>query len=215
VVENISRGARGLTWPSRQADYGTELIYKRAMQANAGAGAIGCGMLEVPAVAARWWLAWGPQGLRALVWAEAGVEAAQALGSDAPPPGDVPEVYAGLLRRYLAGERVDPATLPVELEGTAFQRKVWASLRRVPFGQVRSYASIARDVGSPRAMRAVGGANGKNPIAVVVPCHRVVEADMSMGGYSGGLRFKRFLLELEGSRLVSDHVQPGQLTLLG
>jgi methylated-DNA-[protein]-cysteine S-methyltransferase len=63
-------------------------------------------------------------------------------------------------------------------------------------------------------MRAVGGANGKNPIAIVVPCHRVVEADMSIGGYTGGLRFKRFLLELEGAKLVADHVQPGQLSLL-
>ena len=184
------------------------------MQANAGAGAIGCGVLEVPAVGARWWLAWGTEGLRALTWAAAGVDAAQALGADAPEPSEVPERYAGLLRRYLAGERVDPATLPVELVGSVFQRKVWESLRRIPAGQVRSYASIARDIGSPRAMRAVGGANGKNPIAVVVPCHRVVEADMSLGGYSGGLPYKRFLLELEGSRLDRDIVQPGQLTLL-
>jgi methylated-DNA-[protein]-cysteine S-methyltransferase len=185
------------------------------MRANAGQGAIGCGVLEVPAVAARWWLAWGAQGLRALVWAEAGVEAARALGQGAPAPSEVPEPYAGVLRRYLAGERIDPGELPVELEaGTAFQRKVWTALRRIPFGQVRSYASIARDIGSPRAMRAVGGANGKNPIAVVVPCHRVVEADMTIGGYTGGLPYKRFLLELEGARLVSDHVQPGQLTLL-
>lgn len=185
------------------------------MQANAGAGAVGCGVLEVPAVSARWWLAWGTLGLRALIWAGAGVDAAQALGPDAPAPGEIPEPYASLLRRYLAGERIDPATLPVELVGTPFQRKVWESLRRIPFGQVRSYASIARDIGAPRAMRAVGGANGKNPIAVVVPCHRVVEADMRLGGYTGGLPYKRFLLELEGSRLDSDYVQPGQLTLLG
>lgn len=178
--------------------------------------AIGCGAIEVPAVAARWWLAWGTQGLRALVWTEAGVDAASALGATHPPETDVPEPYASGLRRYLAGEAFDPIQLPIELEheGTAFQRKVWQALRRIPSGHVRSYASIARDIGSPRAMRAVGGANGKNPIAVVVPCHRVVEADMSLGGYSGGLRFKRFLLELEGARLVADHVQPGQLALL-
>ncbi|HMI94780.1 MAG TPA: methylated-DNA--[protein]-cysteine S-methyltransferase [Polyangiales bacterium] len=184
------------------------------MRANAGEGAIGCGVLEVPAVGARWWLAWGPSGLRALVWTGSGVEAAEALGAGAPAPSEVPEPYAGVLRRYLAGERIDPTTLPVELEGTAFQRKVWASLRRIPFGQVRSYASVAREIGSPRAMRAVGGANGKNPVAVVVPCHRVVDADMSLGGYSGGLPYKRFLLELEGGRLVSDFVQPGQLKLI-
>jgi O-6-methylguanine DNA methyltransferase len=184
------------------------------MRANVGHGAIGCGVLEVPAVCARWWLAWGTTGLRALVWAEAGVEAAQALGEGAPPPSELPEPYAGVLRRYLAGERIDPTTLPVELGGTAFQSKVWASLRRIPFGQVRSYASVAREIGSPRAMRAVGGANGKNPVAVVVPCHRVVDADMSLGGYSGGLPYKRFLLELEGARLDSDLVQPGQLKLI-
>jgi O-6-methylguanine DNA methyltransferase len=79
---------------------------------------------------------------------------------------------------------------------------------------VRSYAAIANAIGSPRAMRAVGGANGRNPLAIVVPCHRVVEADMGLGGYTGGLHLKRFLLQLEGARVVADRVQPGQLALI-
>lgn len=191
------------------------LRYKQTVPAD-HPEAIGCGLIEVPAVDARLWLTWGERGLRALTWAEAGADAGSALGAGLPAETEVPEPYASGLRRYLAGEAFDPIALPIEIEhaGTAFQRKVWQALRRIPSGHVRSYASIARDIGSPRAMRAVGGANGKNPIAIVVPCHRVVEADMSLGGYSGGLRFKRFLLELEGARLVADHVQPGQLALL-
>lgn len=192
------------------------MLYKQVMRAPDRPFELeGCGTIAVPAVGAELWLAWRPAGLCALSWAEPDRTSEQVFGQGAPPASDVPEPYASGLARYLAGERFDPATLPVALDGTPFQLKVWQALRRIPFGQVRSYASIARDVGSPRAMRAVGGANGKNPVAIVVPCHRVVEADMTLGGYSGGLRFKRFLLELEGSRLVNDYVQPGQLTLLG
>jgi methylated-DNA-[protein]-cysteine S-methyltransferase len=119
-----------------------------------------------------------------------------------------------VLRAYLAGEAVDPAQLPVEFEGTPFQHKVWGALRDIRRGQVKSYAAVANAVGSPRAMRAVGSANGKNPLAIVVPCHRVVEAGMRLGGYTGGLHLKRFLLDLEGVRTGDDVVKPGQLDLL-
>jgi methylated-DNA-[protein]-cysteine S-methyltransferase len=81
--------------------------------------------------------------------------------------------------------------------GTAFQRQVWAALQEIPYGETRSYRDIARQLGSPKAVRAVGGANGRNPIAVVIPCHRVIAADGSLGGYGGGLDRKRLLLELE------------------
>ena len=129
--------------------------------------------------------------------------------------GEVPALYADPLRAYFSGEAIDPATLPVDLRGTPFQLKVWQALRRVPRGAVRTYAGIASDIGSPRAMRAVGAANGANPVAIVVPCHRVVEAGLKLGGYSAGLDRKRHLLALEGVRIEGDQLRPGQLGLLG
>jgi O-6-methylguanine DNA methyltransferase len=173
----------------------------------------GCGYLDVPAVGARIWAAWSEHGLTRLTWESAGSTAAGVLGPEHPQQGDLPEPYQSVLSAYFAGDPVDPVTLPVDLEGTAFRRRVWEALRAIPRGRVRSYAAVAQAVGSPRALRAVGGANGKNPVAIVVPCHRVVEASMQLGGYSGGLGFKRFLLELEGARIEADRVHPGQLTL--
>ena len=87
--------------------------------------------------------------------------------------------------------------LPIDVRGTAFQEAVWRELRKIPAGQTRSYADIAAAVGQPQAVRAVGTANGSNPIAVLVPCHRVVRSDGSLGGYAGGLERKRKLLEAE------------------
>jgi AraC family transcriptional regulator of adaptative response/methylated-DNA-[protein]-cysteine methyltransferase len=88
--------------------------------------------------------------------------------------------------------------LPIDVRGTAFQEAVWRELRRIPLGQTRSYADIARAVGQPGAVRAVGTANGSNPVAVLVPCHRVIRSDGSLGGYAGGLDRKRKLLAAEG-----------------
>ena len=88
--------------------------------------------------------------------------------------------------------------LPLDVRGTAFQEAVWRELRRIPLGQTRSYADIAKAVGQPGAVRAVGTANGSNPIAVLVPCHRVIRSDGSLGGYAGGLDRKRKLLDAEG-----------------
>jgi O-6-methylguanine DNA methyltransferase len=134
-------------------------------------------------------------------------------GIEPPPFADVPEPYRGVLSAYAAGEPVDPATLPVDLRGTDFQLRVWNALRKIPRGSVRTYAGIAADIGSPRAMRAVGMANGNNPVAIVVPCHRVVETKLRVGGYSGGLPMKRKLLALEGVQVESGRVIPGQLEL--
>jgi AraC family transcriptional regulator, regulatory protein of adaptative response / methylated-DNA-[protein]-cysteine methyltransferase len=89
--------------------------------------------------------------------------------------------------------------LPIDVRGTAFQEAVWRELRRIPVGQTRSYADIARAVGHPEAVRAVGTANGSNPVAVLVPCHRVIRSDGSLGGYAGGLDRKRKLLSAEGA----------------
>jgi methylated-DNA-[protein]-cysteine S-methyltransferase len=102
------------------------------------------------------------------------------------------------LKEYAAGER-RRFTVPLDLEGTSFQQKVWQALRTIPYGETRSYGEIARQVGNPRAARAVGMANHENPIAVMVPCHRVIAGDGSLGGYAGGLAKKSRLLELERS----------------
>ena len=92
-------------------------------------------------------------------------------------------------------------SLPYALHGTEFQKKVWAALAAIPYGQTWSYRDIAAAVGSPRAVRAVGAANGKNPLWIILPCHRVVGADGSLTGYAGGLEMKKRLLELEKTSL--------------
>ncbi len=102
------------------------------------------------------------------------------------------------LRAYFAGERetFDVARKPT---GTPFQLRVWAELSRIPYGETISYGELAQRVDSPNAFRAVGQANGRNPISVIVPCHRVIGADGSLAGYGGGPDRKRFLLDLEGA----------------
>ncbi len=85
--------------------------------------------------------------------------------------------------------------------GTEFEQKVWKALQTIPYGETRSYAWLAKKIGNPQAVRAVGGANGKNQIPIVIPCHRVINSNGKLGGYSGGLSFKKKLLELEGITL--------------
>jgi methylated-DNA-[protein]-cysteine S-methyltransferase len=104
------------------------------------------------------------------------------------------------LSDYFAGKRTQ-FELPLEPRGTEFQKKVWRHLRRIPFGKTRSYGDIARTVGSPRASRAVGAACGKNPLSIVVPCHRVVGANGALTGFGGGLETKAELLALEAHAL--------------
>jgi methylated-DNA-[protein]-cysteine S-methyltransferase len=112
---------------------------------------------------------------------------------------DVPPVLketANQLEEYFAGERTE-FDLPMEMDGTDFQREVWAELTRIPYGQTISYGELARRVGRPNGPRAVGQANGRNPIPIIVPCHRVL-AGNGIGGYGGGLPLKRALLAIEG-----------------
>lgn len=106
------------------------------------------------------------------------------------------ERAAAQLEEYFAGTRT-AFDLPLEAEGTPFQRRVWEALQEIPYGTTVSYARIAARAGNPRASRAVGAANRRNPLAIVVPCHRVVGADGSLTGYAGGLERKEFLLRLE------------------
>ncbi len=102
---------------------------------------------------------------------------------------------------YLAGKRTGFA-LPLDLRGTPFQKKVWQELLRIPYGETRSYHEVAHAIGEPSAARAVGGASGANPVALIVPCHRVVAA-RGLGGYAGGLALKRHLLALERTRATA------------
>ena len=106
------------------------------------------------------------------------------------------DAAADQLREYFAGERAT-FDLPLNPDGNAFERRVWAELARIPYGDTASYAEIARRIGRPGAARAVGRANARNPIAIVVPCHRVIGSDGSLTGYAGGLDAKRALLALE------------------
>ena len=100
------------------------------------------------------------------------------------------------LLEYFDGKRHD-FDLPIEFEGTPFQTKVWRALQRIPYGETRSYSELASEIGSPNAYRAVGTANGRNPISIVVPCHRVIGASGDLAGFAGGLDAKAFLLNLE------------------
>src|SRR5262245_57851416 len=108
------------------------------------------------------------------------------------------------ISEYFAGERTE-FDLPLQPEGTEFQKKVWRALREIPFGKTKSYLDLARAIGSPDASRAVGAANGKNPLSIIVPCHRVVGADGALTGFAGGLETKAALLALEASRGQDRH----------
>jgi methylated-DNA-[protein]-cysteine S-methyltransferase len=114
------------------------------------------------------------------------------------PAADAVRAAAAQLAEYFAGGRT-AFDVPLAAEGTPFQRRVWAALGEIPHGRTVSYAELARRVGSPAAVRAVGGANGRNPLAIVVPCHRVVGADGLLTGFGGGVARKRWLLAHEGA----------------
>jgi methylated-DNA-[protein]-cysteine S-methyltransferase len=102
------------------------------------------------------------------------------------------------LQAYMAGDIATLGGIPTDTTGTPFQREVWAALRQIPAGETWSYGRLAAHIGRPAAVRAVGLANGANPIGVVVPCHRVIGANGSLTGYSGGIERKRWLLQHEG-----------------
>jgi len=106
------------------------------------------------------------------------------------------------LEQYFARKRTT-FTVPIAAIGTPFQQRVWAELRTIPYGETRSYGQLAEAIGNRSAMRAVGAANGRNPISIIVPCHRVIGSDGTLVGYGGGLERKRFLLDLEQATLPS------------
>lgn len=112
-------------------------------------------------------------------------------------PGRNPGGLTHAITRYFAGELAVLDTLPVETAGTPFQQQVWRALRGIPCGTTISYATLAARIGRPNAVRAVGLANGSNPVGVVIPCHRVIGSDGSLTGYGGGIERKRWLLRHE------------------
>lgn len=145
----------------------------------------------------------GPGGLEALCFERGDGDRVEKLEPSIPARADDEGEEASILdatirqlREYFAGRRRQ-FDLPLAPTGTEFQLRVWQELRRIPYGETISYGELARRVGNPRASRAVGLANGANPIAIIVPCHRVVGADGRLTGFGGGLRRKATLLELE------------------
>jgi methylated-DNA-[protein]-cysteine S-methyltransferase len=128
------------------------------------------------------------------------------VGNGEPALGDldsdpVLRAAAEQLAEYFAGRRTR-FDLPLAATGTPFQRAVWDALQEIPYGRTWSYADLALHIGKPRAVRAVGAANGRNPLPIVVPCHRVVGANGTLTGYGGGLENKRILLDLESGALT-------------
>ncbi len=149
-------------------------------------------------------VAWGPEGLVGVDFDVGGEVLAERLRRRVGPCSLVdrssPAVTA--LRAYFEGDLGALDTLPVASMGTPFQRLVWTGLRKIPVGQTTTYGQLAATVGRPAAVRAVGAANGDNPVAIVVPCHRVIGASGKLVGYGGGIERKRWLLRHEGSLLV-------------
>jgi methylated-DNA-[protein]-cysteine S-methyltransferase len=105
------------------------------------------------------------------------------------------------LKDYFAG-KLKKFTIKLDFVGTEFQKKVWAALLTIPFGETRTYGQIAKQIGHPKAVRAVGAANGKNPISIIAPCHRVIGANGKLTGFAGGLEVKALLLDIESSQYL-------------
>lgn len=147
----------------------------------------------------------GPLALRAMAGALVGVDF---LDAERPEPRVLPEDSdvlaraAQQLEEYFAGTRTE-FDLPTAADGTPFQKAVWRALSEIGYGETRSYLDIAVAIGNPKAVRAVGLANGRNPLSIVVPCHRVIGSNGSLTGFGGGLERKRWLLEFEGSRVFA------------
>lgn len=139
------------------------------------------------------------RGLRAIVF-EGSDPAANGVVGDVvgAPEHDVLCACAEQLQQYFAGTR-RAFDLPLDPTGTSFQQQAWAALREIPYGETRSYAEQAAAIGRPSAVRAIGAANGRNPLTIVVPCHRVIGAGGGLTGFASGLGNKRALLELEGA----------------
>lgn len=162
---------------------------------NAGIGAMKTDQIETPI---------GPLRLQ---YDSSGLHAVTILSGnhkDAAPPAGSRGRFSQreVFRRYFAGDFDALAELVIVMNGTDFQCSVWRALLKIPAGRTQTYAGLAETIGNDRAMRAVGSANGRNPLHIVVPCHRVIRSDKSLGGFSAGLPAKRWLLEHEGAEFA-------------
>jgi methylated-DNA-[protein]-cysteine S-methyltransferase len=136
-------------------------------------------------------------GMAAILWENDRAERLQLTLDVETPAHPVLLEAERQLSEYFGGRR-EAFDLPLDVAGTPFQRRVWKALRTIPFGETRSYGQIAAQIGSPRAVRAVGAANGRNPLPIVAPCHRVIGSNGTLTGFAGGLETKAQLLALEG-----------------
>ena len=125
-----------------------------------------------------------------------------------PQDNAVLQAAAQQLSEYFAGQR-KIFTLPLAPQGTAFQTQVWSALQQIPWGETRTYAQLAAYTGNPKACRAVGGANNRNPLPILIPCHRVIGSNGTLTGYAGGLAAKQYLLALEGI-IIQENLVYGQ-----
>lgn len=135
-------------------------------------------------------------GLAALLWENDGPLRVRVRRGTKAPDHPLLQETSRQLRAYFSGNLIR-FDLPLDFQGTDFQKQVWAALLRIPFGQVRSYGQVAADIGRPSAPRAVGAANGRNPLSIIAPCHRVIGSAGALTGFAGGLEAKRYLLDHE------------------
>jgi methylated-DNA-[protein]-cysteine S-methyltransferase len=136
------------------------------------------------------------EGLQGVYFNKQRIKSVRKLGPSKPEEKILSDTVRQV-EEYFAGQR-KRFDLAFDLSGTAFQKHVWRELFKIPFGRTVSYKEIAQRIKNPKAVRAVGSANGKNPVCIIIPCHRVIAADGSIGGYSGGIHIKQKLLKLEG-----------------
>ncbi len=136
-----------------------------------------------------------PKGLRSIHFEKQEAPVVKSLTSSAPAVRILAQAVSELKAYFGGGRR--QFDIALDCDGTPFQRKVWQALSKIPYGETRSYRDIASAIGKSKAFRAVGTANGRNPVCIIVPCHRVIAADGSLGGYTGGLDKKTKLLRLE------------------
>ena len=141
-----------------------------------------------------------PQGLAAILWEKDSLQRAGFKAAVENKKEPVLIEAEKQLKEYFAGKR-QKFDLKLDFKGTDFQKKVWKALLSIPFGKTVSYGDIAKKIGSPKAVRAVGAANGKNPIPVIAACHRVIGSSGKLIGYAGGMKTKTILLELEGGKI--------------
>ena len=137
----------------------------------------------------------GTKGLQGIYWQKQDVKSIQDLDPKRAEDKSIIKTVKQL-KEYFAGKRKE-FDIDLSFEGTVFQNRVWKALSEIPFGKTVAYKDIAQKIKNPKAVRAVGTANGKNPFCIIVPCHRVIAADGSIGGYGGGIPAKRKLLEIE------------------